>query len=209
MVVALGLLTGCGGDKVVGTPDKAVLAYAELLTSGESDDMQAAGLTEEDRKALRREVEYSFIDFMRTIVPLSDESAAKITDAYFARLKGAMNFSVKLVKDDSTRPIVEITAKTINTKGTGQIISAQSDDILALIGMVGKLKSEGADDAALEKNPQVQKLAVDVMTKYIDNITFSDEKTLSVPCAQITNEQNAHWAPEDRLALIEFLNGQE
>lgn len=209
-IFALILAIGCGSEKISGTPDKAVLAYAEIAMTGASDDMKAAGFTENDVKEIRFNVANSFIDSMKSIAPLSDETAAKVTDIYFAKLKGAVNFGVKTVKDDSDRPIVEITATPIDQAETARTAAAKNDELLALVGMVGKLKSEGADDAALKENPDVQKLAADALTKYIDNIKFGAEETFNVPCTKITgSDGNVHWAPANPYDFVSFLTGQK
>jgi len=203
------LLAGCGADKIVGTPDKAVLAYAQISMTGDSPNMQAAGFTDEDRNAIRKNLSNTFVTSMANITPMSDAAAEEITNIYFDRLKGAMNFKVTLAKDDSDRPVVEITTTPIDPAESARTVAAQNDELFALIGMVGKLKSEGADDAALKANDQVQALAVAALKNYIDNIKFAPEKTFSVPCAKVTgSDGNVHWAPADADAFVNFLTGR-
>ena len=75
--------------------------------------------------------------------------------------------------------------------------------------MVGQLKSEGATDEQLRDNPDVQKLAVTALKKYVDNSRFRPEKTFEVPCAKVKGRDgNLHWAPVDSKAFVNFLTGQ-
>ena len=209
MICAFALMTGCGSDKIVGSPDKAVLAYAEIAMTGSSDNMQAAGFSEDDGKAIRFNVARAFIESLENVAPLSDASAEQVADIYFNKLKGAMNFQVKVVKDDPERPIVEITTTPIDQGETARASVTENDELLALVGMVGKLKSDGADDESLKENADVQKLAVDALTKYIENIKFASDQTYQVPCSKVTgSDKNVHWAPADSELFINFLTGR-
>ena len=208
MIFAL-LLSGCGSEKIIGTPDKAVRAFAEIAMTGESSEMQAAGFSETDAKEIRYNVTRAFIDSMKGIAPLSEKSAQELTDAYFAKVKGAVNFKVTTIKNNDERPIVEITATPIDQAETARTGAAKNDAILELVGMVGKLKSEGASDESLMENPDVQKLAVAALEKYIDNIKFGEEKTFNVPCTKITgSDGNVHWAPANSEDFVNFLTGR-
>ena len=204
------LVTGCGSEKIIGTPEKAVLAFAQIVMTGESSDMQAAGFSETDAAEIRLNVTRAFVDSLKNITPISEATAEQLTNMYFARVKDAVNFKVKTVKDDDARPIVEITATPIDQAETAKTAAAKNDELIALIGMVGKLKSDGATDDQLKENPDVQKLVVSAMTQYIDNIKFGAEKTFSVPCAKITgSDGNVHWAPADSTEFVNFLTGNK
>lgn len=206
---AMIFLTGCGADKVVGSADKAVLAYAEITMTGESPNMSAAGFSEDDGKEIRYRVAKTFVDSMENIAPLSDATATEVTNVYFDKLKGASKFNVTLKKNDADRPIVALTATPIDQTATVKASAGKNDEILALIGMVGQLKSDGATDEQLKNNPDVQKLAVAALTKYIENICFRPEETLDVLCKKMTGRDgNIHWAPADEEAFVNFLTGQ-
>lgn len=200
-------LAGCGTEKIVGTPDKAVLAYAEISMLGESDNMAAAGFSEDDKKEIRYRLANTFVDSMKPIAPLSEASAQEVTDLYFKHIKDKITFRVTLKKDDAEHPIVDITTTPIDQTASAKL-SAGSDEILSLIGMVGKLKSEGATDDQLKDNAEVQKLAVTALGKYIDNIQFQAEQTLEVPCKMMTgHDGKVHWAPANEEAFVNFLTG--
>lgn len=202
-------LTGCGADKVVGSPDKAVLAYAEISMFGESDNMSAAGFTDADKKEIRFNMANTFIKAMENITPLSDDAAQQITDNYFDNMKGKVNFQVTLKQDDSERPIVTLTTTPIDQTASARVGGAKNDEIIALIGMVGQLKADGATDEQLKENSNVQNLAVTALTKYIDNIQFKPQETLEVPCKKMTgHDGNIHWAPANEDAFVNFLTGQ-
>lgn len=202
------IMTGCGADKVVGTADKAVLAYAEISMTGDSDNMTEAGFTESDRNEIRYRMANTFIDSIKSVTPLSTASAEEITNMYFNKLKDSVKFNVKLKKDDAEHPIVELTATPIDKTETVKTAAAKNDDLLALIGMVGKLRANGATDEQLSENPDVQKLAVSALKKYVDNIRFHPEKTFDVSCGKITgSDGKVHWAPIDSEAFVNFLTG--
>ena len=203
-------LTGCGEEKISGSPDKAVLAYAEISMTGDSENMTAAGFTEDDRNEIRANMAKTFVDSMKSITPLNDASAQEITKIYFDKLKDSVKFKSTLKKDDTERPIVEFTATPIDPGETARNSVGKNDELIALIGMVGQLKSDGATDEQLKENPDVQKLAITALKKYIDNIHFQPEKTFDVLCMKITGgDGNIHWAPANSEAFVNFLTGQQ
>ena len=134
-------LTGCGSDKVVGSPDKAVLAYAEISMLGESDNMSAAGFVDSDKNEIRYHLANTFVDSMKSITPLNDDSAQQVTDIYFKHMKDKIKFDVTLKKDDSERPIVTIKTTPIDQAGSAKL-SVGNDEIIALIGMTGQNESD-------------------------------------------------------------------
>lgn len=202
-------LSGCGSEKISGSPDKAVLAYAEISMTGASDNMAAAGFTADDVKNIRGNMATTFISSMASIAPLSDATAEKITNIYFDKLKGSLKFNATLKKDDAERPIVELTATPIDQGETARKAAAKNDELLALIGMVGQLKSDGADEEQLKNNSDVQNLAITALTKYIDNIHLKPEETIDVPCKKITGtDGNTHWAPAEEEDFVKFLTGK-
>ena len=208
LVTAL-LAAGCGGEeKIVGTPDKAVLACAEIIMTGDSENLSAAGLSADDKNALRLAVANSFIKSMKKIAPLSEESAQALTQIYFDKLKGNVAFKTTL-KSNGDKPVVELTTTPIDQAATAKTSAADNNEIIALVGMVGKLKADGATEDQLTSSPDVQKLAVSALTKYIDCIAFQPEKTFEITCQKVSGaDGTAHWAPEDGKALIDLLAGQ-
>ncbi len=199
-------MTGCGGaGKVEGTPDKAILAYAEIVTMGESPNMAAAGFSEEDNKNLRKMMTKTFEDSFNAIVPLSAQSADELANAFYANSKAKINFQAKVKTDDAERPIVELTTTPFDMSNTANAY-APNDNLIALLGMVGKLKSDGATDEQLKSNPEVQKLAVDTFGKYLEELPIQPEKTCEVACRKVTGtDGNIHWAPDDVNALMDFI----
>lgn len=209
LIVAALCMTGCGSEKISGSPDKAVLAYAEIAMTGSSDNMAAAGFTADDQQEIRHNMATTFVNTMASIAPLSDATAEQITNIYFDKLKGNLKFNATLKKDDAERPIVELTATPIDQGETARKAAAKNDELLALIGMVGQLKADGATDEQLKENADVQKLAVNALTKYVDNIKFKPEETIDVPCKKITGRDgNIHWAPNNEDDFVNFLTGK-
>lgn len=209
VTIAAMFIVGCGEEKIIGTPDKAVLAYAEIVMTGESENLSAAGFGEEDKNSVRQAVSVNFIKSLESIAPLSDESAQKLTQIYFDKLKGNVTFKTTL-KSEGEQPIVELTTTPIDQATSIKTAASNNDELIALIGMVGKLKSDGATEEQLKANPDVQNLAVNALGKYITNISFHPEKTFEIPCQKVTGaDGNTHWAPAEGKGLIDLLTGQK
>ncbi|MBQ3433988.1 MAG: hypothetical protein IJQ01_08595 [Selenomonadaceae bacterium] len=206
MILAGLLIVGCGGaDKVVGSPDKAILAYSELVTMGESPNMAAAGFSEEDNKNLRKMMIKVFEASFNGIVPLSEQSADDLANVFYNSSKARIKFQAALKTDDAERPVVELTTTPFNMTDNAAAF-APNDELIALIGMVGKLKSDGATDEQLKSNPEVQKLAVEVFGKYLKELPLQPEMTCAVVCKKVTGtDGNTHWAPDDVNALMDFI----
>ena len=202
------IATGCGEEKIIGTPDKAVLAYAETVMTGESSNLQAAGFSDDDKDAIRKAVAFAFIDSLAKVAPLSDDTARQLTQIYFDKLKGNVTFKATL-KSEGAQPVVELTTTAIDHAASAKT-AANNDELIALLGMVGKLKSDGATDEQLKASPDVQQLAARAISRYIADISFQPEKTFEIPCQKVTgSDGNAHWAPADGKALIDLLTGQK
>ena len=206
LILVLLLIAGCAEEKVVGTPDKAVLAYCEIITFGESPNLVSAGFSEDDNKNLRKMIIDVFAQTFKGVAPLSETSTEEIAKAFYENNKAKMTFSAKIKTEDSTRPIVELTTTPLDLpKAAGKV----NDDFIALMGMVGKLKADGATDDQLKDNRQVQKLAVSAFGKYIGEIPVQEEKTFEVPCAKVTGTDGKnHWAPADGKELMDFVIGR-
>ena len=207
LMLAAVVLSGCGGGKVVGTPDKAVLAYCEIITMGESPNLAAAGFSEEDNKNLRKKIVNVFAESFAGVVPLSDESAEELAKIFYDNSKAKMTFQAKIKTDDAEHPVVELTTTPFNL---GKAAGTPNDNLIALMGMVGKLKSDGATDEQLKANAEVQKLAVTAFGKYFGEISVREERTLEVPCDKVTGtDGQTHWAPADVNALTDFILGEK
>jgi len=207
LVTAL-LVAGCGEEKIIGTPEKAVLACAEIIMTGESENLAASGLSEDYKNTLRQAVINSFIKSMKKIAPLSDETAQILAQTYFDKLKGNVTFKTTL-KNNGDKPVVELTTTPVDLAATAKTSAADNSEIIALVGMIGKLKADGATEDQLTSSPDVQKLAVSALTKYINGVALQSEKTFDVTCQKVSGDDDtAHWEPEDGKALIDWLSGQ-
>lgn len=203
------IVTGCGEKKIVGTPEKAVLACAEIIMTGDSENLAAAGFSEDDKNALRKAVVNNFIKSMKKIAPLSEESAQILSQVFFDKLKGKVAFKTTL-KSNGDKPVVELTTTPLDPAATARTSAANNTEIIALVGMVGKLKADGATEDQLTSSPDVQKLAVSALTKYIDGVALQPEQTFEVTCQKVSgNDGTAHWAPEDGKTLINLLAGEK
>lgn len=210
VTIAALLSFGCGGEeKIIGTPDKAILAYVETVMTGESANLQAAGFSEDEKNALRQSMANRFIESMATVAPLGAAAAQELAQIYFDNLKNKMTFKATL-KSEGEQPVVELTTTPIDYETTAKAGAVGNDEFIALMGMVGKLKADGATDEQLKDNPELQKLAVTAIGKYIAGISFQPEKTFEIPCQKVTGAGgNTHWAPADGKVLIDLLTGQK
>ena len=203
------LIAACGEEKVVGTPDKAILAYCETVTMGESPNLTAAGFTEDDNKNLRKMILRIFEKSFTEAVPLSDESAETLAKTFYENNKAKLTFQTKIKTEDKELPVVELTATPLDISKANSALE-NNNEIFALLGMVGKLRSDGATDEQLKENSEVQALAVTAFGKYIEGIPVQSEKVFEVPCKKVTAPNgNAHWVPDDVNALMDFLMGKK
>ena len=116
-------LVGCGGKKedtakkdeapakaeevkVDGTPDKAVLAYAQLYAYGviEDENMAAAGMTDKDIEKVQNQVIAPLVETFKEY-PLSDESVAEMTGQYVAKLHVGMNMKTTVKRKTQLIPL--------------------------------------------------------------------------------------------------------
>ena len=215
ILAAMFCMTGCGGEKPASTennnatPDKAVLAYAELTTHGKSDNAAAAGLTDKEKSDISNAIITGFAKSIAEVAPLSDNSLQAITKVFHEKFSKDMKFTATVKKDDAANPVVELKTTPIDynaaVQGAGAI-----DEWIALVGMVGQLKADGVTDEQLKANNEVQNVAVTALTKFINAIPLQGEKTFDVTCNKIKDSDGKeHWAPSDIDAFNKFLTGQK
>ncbi len=202
-------IAACGGEKQTSNADKAVLAYAELMTQGKSDNATVADISDADKTEIAKTISANFIAGIAEVAPLNDQSAQAVTAAFNERFAKDMKFTATIKTDDAAHPVVELKTTPIDYKaavqGAGSI-----DEWLALVGMVGKLKADGATDAQLKSNADVQKLAVTALIKFVSSIPLQGEKTFDVTCDKVKGSDGKdHFAPADLDAFTKFLTGQQ
>ena len=201
-------LSGCGEEKVEGTPDKAILAYAEIFMTGDSANLAAAGFSEAYKENIRGQMIEAFNESFKDIVPLNEESSSAVTKKFYSTFKDKIKFKVALKKDDRKNPVVELTTTPPDQVGANRA-AVSNDELIALIGMVGQLKADGATDEQLKDNADVQKLAVTAIEKYIDNIPLQPEKSLDVTCEAVKgSDGKILWVPQDIKIFKDFIRGQ-
>ena len=202
-------IAACGGEKQTSNADKAVLAYAELMTQGKSDNATVADISDADKTEIAKTISANFIAGIAEVAPLNDQSAQAVTAAFNERFAKDMKFTATIKTDDAAHPVVELKTTPIDYKaavqGAGSI-----DEWIALVGMVGNLKADGATDAQLKSNADVQKLAVTALTKFVNSVPLQGEKTFDVTCDKVKGSDGKdHWAPADLDAFTKFLTGQQ
>ena len=208
MILAVMLISGCGGEKVSGAPDKAILAYAEIFMTGDSENLSAAGFSEAYKENIRGQMTEAFIESFKEIAPLTDESAVAVTKKFHSKFKDEMKFQVTIKKDDAKNPVVELKTTPPDQIAANKA-AISNDELIALIGMVGQLKSDGATDEQLKGNPEIQKLAVTALEKYIDNIPLQAEKSIDVTCEAVEgSDGKTIWVPKDLKVFKDFIRGQ-
>ena len=213
MLTVMFCLTGCGGDKSSSNPgataDKAVLACAELATHGKSENATAAGFTDTQRAEFVTAIVGSFIANIADVAPLNEQSAQIVAAAFYEKFSKDMHFTATLKKDDATSPVVELKTTPMDSEAAIQA-AGTDDEWIALVGIVGQLKSDGVTDDQLKSNKDVQTAAVNALTKYIKSIPMQSEQTFDVTCAQVKgSDGKTHWAPADLKAFTNFLTGQK
>ena len=221
-------LVGCGGKKedtakkdeapakaeevkaeVEGTPDKAVLAYAQLYAYGiiEDENMAAAGMTEKDIEAVQDQVLAPIVDAFKQY-PLSDESVAEMTGNYVAKLHAGMDMKATVKKEDAKNPVVELKATTINQAGAAQV-AENNADLVALGTAYGELQAQGLTAEQLKESAEFQQFALESIDNFINEFPLNPEQTLEVTCEAVQgSDGKMYWAPQDPQAVAKFVSGK-
>lgn len=220
-------LVGCGAKKdaakpaeapaeqkaevtVEGSPDKAVLACAQLSAYGKTDaeNQKAAGLTDEQVKGIKEKVLTPFVDAFK-MYPLSDESVTKMTDKYVEKLQAATNIKATVKTEDKEHPVVELSAVTINQEGAAKLTET-NEDLTTLATAYNELKAQGLTDEDLKTSPDFQQFALESIDNYINEFPLNPEAKLEVTCeAAKGSDGKMHWAPQNPEAVAKFVNGQK
>ena len=224
-------LTGCGDEKKddaakkdeaaapkaeekvetsKGSPDKAVLAYAQLYSYGviEDENMAAAGMTDKDVETVQNQIFTSLVDSFKEY-PLNDESIAKMTEQYVAKLHRDMNIKATVKKEDANNPVVELTVRTID-QASAKKIAENNADLAALNTAYDELKAQGLTDAELKENAEFQEFALKSINKYINEFPLDPETSMDVTCQMVQgSDGKVYWAPEDPTAVAKFVTAQK
>lgn len=204
-ILATFLIAGCGDDKPKDSADKAVLAYAELYAYGDTDKVEATGMTKAQKEQIS-EALHSETDEMFKSMMLSHDNAVAITDYYIADRKANMELKAKVKKDDAKNPVVELTATPIDAKGASAQME-QNSDVVAMGVYIGLAQQQGVD---VRTDPVYQQGAMDTLRAVIDAMPYEGEKTLDVTCELVKSDdgKTLHWAPKDPQAIRKFLDGE-
>ena len=222
-------LVGCGGGKKdeakkddtapkaeeavkapEGSPDKAVLAYAQLYAYGviEDENQAAAGMTEKDIEAVQDQVLSPIVTAFQQY-PLSEESVAEMTGQYVTKLHTAMDMKATVKKDDKTNPVVELTATTINQEGASKVAES-NEDLVALGVAYGELQAQGLTEEQLKASPEFQQFALESIDKFINEFPLNPEASIEVTCQAVEgSDGKMYWAPNDPEAVAKFVTGQK
>lgn len=225
-------LVGCGGKKdaaggdakkdetaqkteekietPTGRPDKSVLAYAQLYSYGviEDENMAAAGMSDKDVEKVQEQVINQFVESFKEY-PLSEESIAKMTEQYVAKLHKGMDIKATVKKDDKTNPVVELTAKTVDPASAAKI-AENNADLIALGTAYGELKAQGLTDAQLKENAEFQEFALESISKYINEFPIDTESSMDVTCQMVQgSDGKVYWAPKNPDEVAKFVTGQK
>ena len=193
-----------------GTPDKAVLAYAQLYAYGviEDENMAAAGMTDKDIEKVQDQVLAPIVNAFKQY-PLSDESVAEMTGQYVGKLHTAMDMKATVKKEDATNPVVELKATTINQAGADEV-AKNNADLVALGEAYGELQAQGLTEAQLKESPEFQQFALEAIDKFIDEFPLNPEATLEVTCEAVEgSDGKMYWAPKNPEEVAKFVTGQK
>ncbi len=219
-------LVGCGGNKggdagkkedekktevtVEGTPDKAVLAYAQLYAYGmvADENKMAAGMTDADIEKVQEQVITPLIEAFK-MYPLSEESVATMTAQYIEKLHAAMDMKATVKKDDKEHPVVELTATTINQEGAAKV-AEENTDLVALGTAYGELQAQGLTEEQLKASEEFQQFALESIDNYINEFPLNEAATMEFTCKAVEgSDGKMYWAPENPEAVAKFVTGQK
>ena len=193
-----------------GTPDKAVLAYAQLYAYGviEDENMKAAGMTDKDVEEVQEQVIKPIVEVFQKY-PLSDESVAEMTGQYVAKLHNAMAIKTTVKKEDATNPVVELKATTINQAGADEV-AKNNEDLVTLGAAYGELQAQGLTEAQLKESPDFQAFALEAINKFIDEFPLNPESSIEVTCEAVKgSDGKMYWAPKNPEEVAKFVIGQK
>ena len=220
-------LVGCGGKKNAdadkkdqtaqkteivapeGSADKAILAYAQLCAYGMPDDdaLKAAGLTEKDVAAAKEKVVDPLLKSFSQY-PLNDESINRIKKEYPEKLQAAMEIKATVKTDDKEKPVVELTATTINKDGAAKV-AEENADLMALATAFDELKVQGLTDEDLKASEDFQAFALESLDKYVNEFPLNEQASVDVICVVKQGEDGkTYWAPEDISVVEKFVTGE-
>ena len=224
LLLALGLV-GCGGNKggdagktdakteavtVEGTPEKAILAYAQLYAYGQVDDAnkQSSSLTDADidkaKKEIAAPIEKAFSQY-----PLNDESVAAVKMHYVDRLKAAMQMDATVKTEDKEHPVVELKATTINPADAMKAAEANAD-LTALASAFDELKAQGLTDEQLKESADFQQFALESIDNFIKEYPLANETSVEITCDAVKgSDGKMYWAPKNPAEISAFITGQK
>ena len=192
------------------SPDKAVLAYAQLYPYGviEDENQKAAGMTEKDIEAVQDKVLSPIVDAFKQY-PLSEESVAEMTGQYVSKLHTAMDMKATVKKEDKTNPVVELSATTINQEGAAKVAEA-NEDLVALGAAYGELQAQGLTEAQLKESPDFQQFALESINNFINEFPLNPESKIEVTCEAVEgSDGKMYWAPKNPDEVAKFVSGQK
>lgn len=180
--------------------DKAVLAYAELYTFGESKNVAATGMPQDTRESIEKFMaNYIMMPFKN--YPLNKENFEKVQTAYVEKIRSLIKVSTRLKKSDKKNPVVEITANHFDQEAIDAYKNQNADfvtmDVMRHMNTPAELASDG----------QFQKMASMSLLGVVSELTVKGPATFDVTCKMIEDENgNFYWMPQDIGALSEFVD---
>ena len=219
LLLALGLV-GCGGNKggdagktaapaVEGTPEKAVLAYAQLYAYGQVDDAnkQSSNLTDVEIDNAKKEIAAQ-IDKAFGQYPIIPAQIDTLKEHYFDRLKTAMQMDATVKTEDKEHPVVELKATTIDPAEVTKAAEANAD-LTALANAFEELKAQGLTDEQLKESDDFQKFAVDAIDNFIKECPVANQTSLEVTCEAVKgSDGKMYWAPKNPAEISAFITGK-
>ena len=174
-----------------------------MYAFGASDNFSATGLSQAHVGEISAEVTKNILKVFKDY-PLSERNISTIHSRYISKLKAVMNIQTKVKKKSSSRPIVEVTAITVNSNFAK--LASRNENLYALGFEMRQLQKEGATVSTLKNNSQFQNQAFQAITHFIDNLPLNNSKTIEVVCKIVEGKDgNFYYAPENPEVLKNFL----
>ena len=138
-----------------------------------------------------------------------DESVAKMTAEYVAKLHTAMDMKTTVKKEDKTNPVVELTATTLNQEGAAKV-AENNADLVALGTAYGELQAQGLTEEQLKASPEFQEFALESINKFIDEFPLNPESSIEITCEAVEgSDGKLYWAPKNPEEVAKFVTGQK
>ena len=188
-------VAGCGAQKPKESADKAVVAWADLLYSGETENPEKIGV---DKATMDRyhvvAHDYFIKAFELEKFHLSEAAQDEVVTHLINEYNDKIALSAKIKKDDDKNPVVTLTYTPLDVKALEQEMS-KDPAIVELFQAVQVLDATGTNGQQLEGWDAD---ASERLINAFSDLPVKSPQTLDVTC-EITkgSGDEVFWAPKD------------